>query len=182
MTIEAAWGLGEAVVSGAVTLDNYVVDRADGSLLEDTVATKTVMHVRDEATGETIKREAPDDKRTERVLTDDEIDRPVTMGKQIEEHYELPQDVEWAIYKSDVYILQSRPITTIDESALDSDTNGGTVNLANGGPETGAPDDETDILMHGVGTAWEARLVGPESFASWTTSTKSMRATSLLPR
>ncbi|ELY94351.1 phosphoenolpyruvate synthase [Natrialba chahannaoensis JCM 10990] len=120
MIIEAAWGLGEAVVSGAVSPDNYVVEREDRSV-DVTVAEKKVMHVKDEETGETVEREVPGNKRNARVIDDEEIDRLLDLGERVEDHYDTPQDVEWAIAGGDVYMLQSRPITTIDESESAAD-------------------------------------------------------------
>ncbi|RKD95409.1 phosphoenolpyruvate synthase [Halopiger aswanensis] len=119
MIIEAAWGLGEAVVSGAVSPDNYAVTRDDRSI-DVTVAEKKVMHVKDEETGETVERPVPDEKQTERVISDEEIDALVDLGERVEDHYDEPQDVEWAIVEGDVYMLQSRPITTIDDSSGDA--------------------------------------------------------------
>jgi len=116
VTIEAAWGLGEAVVSGAVTPDNYVIDRETGDLKEETVAEKKVMHVRDPETGETVERAVPEDKREQRVLTDAELDELRETGAEIEAYYGTPQDIEWAIEDGSVYLLQSRPITTIDDA------------------------------------------------------------------
>ncbi|MFB6255567.1 MAG: phosphoenolpyruvate synthase, partial [Haloplanus sp.] len=115
--IEAAWGLGEAVVSGAVSPDNYVVDRTTGEVETTTVATKKVMHVKDDETGETVEREVPEDKRDQQVLTQAEVDRLIQLGKKVEDHYGEPQDVEWAVAGGEVYMLQSRPITTIDDGA-----------------------------------------------------------------
>ncbi len=115
--IEAAWGLGEAVVSGSVSPDNYHIDRETNELEEVTVADKKVEMVRDPETGETITQPIEDDRRTARVLTEAEIDELVTMGARVEEHYETPQDVEWAIADGTVYMLQSRPITTIGENS-----------------------------------------------------------------
>ncbi|ELY91271.1 phosphoenolpyruvate synthase [Natrinema altunense] len=129
MIIEAAWGLGEAVVSGAVSPDNYVIDRKDRSM-DVTVAEKKVKHEKDEATGQTVEREVPEDKRTQRVISDDEIDSLMDLGERVEDHYDEPQDVEWAIVGGDVYMLQSRPITTIDED--DSDTATGSVDPTKG--------------------------------------------------
>jgi len=114
--IEAAWGLGEAVVSGAVSPDNYVVDRETGDIEEVTVADKKVMHEKDPETGETVEREVPEERRNARVLSDDEIRELVALGERVEEHYGVPQDVEWAMAEGETYMLQSRPITTIDES------------------------------------------------------------------
>jgi len=116
LIVEAAWGLGEAVVSGAVSPDNYVVDRETGELIEVTVADKKLMHTRDPDTGETVEREVPDDRREAQVLTDDELAELLAIGRRVEEHYGTPQDVEWAIADGEVYMLQSRPITTIQES------------------------------------------------------------------
>jgi pyruvate,water dikinase len=134
VTVEAAWGLGEAVVSGAVTPDNYVIDRVTGDLKEESIAVKKVMHVRDAETGETVERPVPDDRRESRVLSAAELDALQDLGEEIEDYYGDPQDVEWAIEGGEVYLLQSRPITTIDEGA----TEGG---VADGGL---ADADETD--------------------------------------
>ena len=129
--IEAAWGLGEAVVSGSVSPDNYVVDPNTGEVREVTVADKKVMCVRDEETGETVEREVPEERRTQRVLDEAEIIELVDLGETVEEHYGEPQDVEWAIYDGDVYMLQSRPITTISKGEIEeaepqeAKTNGG---------------------------------------------------------
>ncbi|WP_458185129.1 phosphoenolpyruvate synthase [Haladaptatus sp. NG-WS-4] len=114
--IEAAWGLGEAVVSGSVSPDNYVVDRSSAATEDITIADKKVMHAKDPETGETVEQAVPEDKRNARVLTDDDIARLVELGEEVEDHYETPQDVEWAILDDEVYMLQSRPITTIKES------------------------------------------------------------------
>ncbi|MFC7200365.1 pyruvate, water dikinase [Halospeciosus flavus] len=117
--VEAAWGLGEAVVSGSVSPDNYVVDRETGEVEDVTVADKKVMHVKDEESGETVEREVPDEKRTARVLSDEELEELVALGERVEDHYDTPQDVEWAIQGGDIYMLQSRPITTIDEERVE---------------------------------------------------------------
>jgi len=167
MIIESAWGLGEAVVSGSVSPDNYVIDREDGRVDEVTVAEKKVMHVRDEETGETVERSVPDEKREQRVLSDDELDSLRELGERVETHYETPQDVEWAIYDGDVYMLQSRPITTIDdgdigeadESRIDSDvgtdaqaeaTTDGSGAVESGGSDADARD---DVLVRGLGSS-----------------------------
>jgi len=149
--VESAWGLGEAVVSGAVSPDKYVVDRHSGEVTEATVATKKVMYVRDEETGETIERAVPDDRRDERVLSEAELDQLVGLGDEVETHYDTPQDVEWAIADDELYVLQSRPITTIDEDAGSGDTagadatgagasgaNGVASGVADGGSESGS--------------------------------------------
>ncbi|WP_313691001.1 phosphoenolpyruvate synthase [Halorarum halobium] len=138
--IEAAWGLGEAVVSGSVSPDNYVVDRETADVEEVTVADKKLMMEKDAETGETVEREVPDDRREQRVLSDGEIERLVELGRKVEDHYGDPQDVEWAIYDGDVYMLQSRPITTISDPAGvdDRDRQGDPAGEAASTPSTAA--------------------------------------------
>ena len=161
MIIEAAWGLGEAVVSGAVSPDNYVVDREEGTI-DVTIADKKVLHEKDEETGETVERGVPEEKREARVLSEAEIRRLVELGEHVEAHYETPQDVEWAIVGGEDYMLQSRPITTISGSqgpeaaaeaadAAKSVTDGsGGVEAASVGAEDVAPG---EVLVDGLGSS-----------------------------
>jgi len=113
--IEASWGLGETVVSGAVSPDNYVVDRRTGDIIQRKISSKNIMHIRDPKTGRTIKKETPKDLVDKPVLSDDEVLKLTEFGELIEKHYGSPQDVEWAIEKGKIYMLQSRPITTIQK-------------------------------------------------------------------
>ncbi|MGQ3412011.1 phosphoenolpyruvate synthase [Natrinema sp. LN54] len=165
MIIEAAWGLGEAVVSGAVSPDNYVIDREDRSM-DVTIAEKKVKHEKDEATGQTVEREVPEDKRTQRVVSGDEIDALMDLGERVEDHYGEPQDVEWAIVDGEVYMLQSRPITTIDESGSDAaDAEGGdpakgltdgsgSVQAAEGGSaDTADASGSGEVIVDGLGSS-----------------------------
>jgi pyruvate,water dikinase len=145
VTIEAAWGLGEAVVSGAVTPDNYVIDRETGELKKESVAQKKVMHVRDEETGETVERPVPEDRRGERVLDDEELLELREIGEMIEGYYGEPQDVEWASKDGEVYLLQSRPITTID------DTTATEKSVGDGGQTDGNGETDGDVLVAGLG-------------------------------
>jgi pyruvate,water dikinase len=114
--IEAAWGLGEAVVSGSVSPDNYVVSREHHTVEEVTIADKKLMHVKDPETGATSEIPVPDERREERVLSDEDLKRLVELGERVEEHYGTPQDVEWAMVDDEIFMLQSRPITTISDS------------------------------------------------------------------
>ncbi|WP_435182864.1 phosphoenolpyruvate synthase [Halobellus sp. EA9] len=148
--IEAAWGLGEAVVSGSVSPDNYVIDRETGEVETITVADKKTMMIKDEETGETIETEVPDDKRSVRVLEDGEIDELIELGERVEDHYGTPQDVEWAVHEGEIYMLQSRPITTIDdedEAVPDVEAAG-----ADGGIEADSAD-SGDVLLRGLGSS-----------------------------
>jgi len=157
MVIEAAWGLGEAVVSGSVSPDNYVVDRASGEVTDVTVAEKKIMCVRDDETGETVDREVPEAQREERVLSEAEIEELVGLGEAVEDHYGGPQDVEWAIVGDEVYMLQSRPITTISSGGIEEAE--GADAVANGGAKL------EEALLEGLGASpgiasGPARVVG----------------------
>lgn len=109
--IEGAWGLGESVVSGTVSPDYYVVDKKNQKITERKIATKNIMHTKN--SGKTIEAPVPDDMKNAKVLDDDEIFKLVELGDIVEELYGVPQDVEWAIKDKKVFMLQSRPITTI---------------------------------------------------------------------
>ena len=169
LIVEAAWGLGEAVVAGEVSPDNYVVDRASRDLDSVTVAEKNTMYVKSE-TGETVAEDVPDDKRTAQVLDESEIDRLVELGERVEDHYGEPQDVEWAIVDSEastdasdsraaephdgeVFMLQSRPITTITETdgAEDAGAGGAEAGVADG---NGAADTTAEeVILTGLGAS-----------------------------
>ncbi|GAA0247117.1 pyruvate, water dikinase [Haladaptatus pallidirubidus] len=150
--IEAAWGLGEAVVSGSVSPDNYVVDRASNATEDITIADKKMMHTKDAETGETVEREVPDDKRNARVLSEEDINRLVELGEEVENHYETPQDVEWATVGDDVFMLQSRPITTISDSgSIEADTNEGVAD-GSGGVQTEMGSGH-EVIVNGLGAS-----------------------------
>ncbi|UTF52132.1 phosphoenolpyruvate synthase [Natronosalvus rutilus] len=170
MIIEAAWGLGEAVVSGAVSPDNYVVSREDGSV-DVTVAEKKVMHVKDEETGETVEREVDEDRRNARVLSDRDLEQLVELGERVESHYDTPQDVEWAMIDGDIYMLQSRPITTIeggfdpdvetsglDQSGVEADaatgiTDGSGSQAVAGGESADSSSKTGEVIVDGLGSS-----------------------------
>ena len=111
--IEATWGFGEALVSGLVVPDNYLVARADRRLLRSFVPAKTVMLVRDPS-GHGLRQElVPSEAERERVLTDSEVQALIELAERVEAYFGAPQDIEWAIEGDTVYLLQSRPITTL---------------------------------------------------------------------
>lgn len=109
--IEAIWGLGEYLVLGEVSPDHYVVDKTR-KILQKKIGQKSIALVRDHVTGKSIQVKTPDEKIGAQVLTDDEISKLVKYGKQLEEHYGKPQDVEFAIEQSIIKIVQTRPVTT----------------------------------------------------------------------
>jgi len=116
IVIEGHWGLGEAVVSGAVTPDEWVVDKNTLEIVERRIVEKKYELVRDPVTGKTIKREIPPERRKAPSLTDEEVKLLAELAIKIEKHYGMPMDIEWAVDKDmkfpeSVFIVQARPET-----------------------------------------------------------------------
>jgi pyruvate, water dikinase len=112
LVIEGAFGLGEAVVSGSVTPDRYVVDKTTGRIIERNLARKAIA-IEPDPGGGTHTRTLSEDEATAVVLDEGEIATLAKLGVQIERHYGAPQDTEWAFDPAGVvWMLQSRPVTT----------------------------------------------------------------------
>ncbi|MFB0501972.1 MAG: phosphoenolpyruvate synthase [Candidatus Bathyarchaeia archaeon] len=116
IVIEANWGLGESVVSGAITPDNYVVDKKTLKIIDKKIAKKVIEYVPHPKTGKTIHANVPAERQQKPCLTEKEIVKLTELAKRIEEHYGQPQDIEWAIernlpFPENVLIVQSRPET-----------------------------------------------------------------------
>ncbi len=111
IVIEGGYGLGESIVSGSITPDTYYVDKGSMKILEKKV------HKQQWMTSPTPngceKVEVQKAKQEKQKILDSQILELAKIGKQIELHYRNPQDIEWGIEKNNVYILQSRPITTL---------------------------------------------------------------------
>ncbi len=110
MLINATWGLGEALVSGQVNPDAYVVDKVSGRVLSVALGGKE----RQTVTRNQSVTDAPmpEDRRQARTLTDAQAARLAELGRQVEALFGAPQDVEWAIAGERVHLLQARPVTT----------------------------------------------------------------------
>jgi len=110
VVIEAVFGLGEGIVSGRINPDNYKVNR-NIEILETRIADKKKALVRN-SSGNTEEVRLTENKSQSPVLTESEIQRLADLGLSIEKHYKKPQDIEFAIAGGEIYIVQSRPITT----------------------------------------------------------------------
>ena len=110
LSIDAGFGLGEAMVSGLVNTDFYKV--IDDKIIEKKIPSKklAIYPVKD---GGTITREIELNQQANQVLTDVKILKLAQIGKQIEAHFGRPQDIEWCLADDEIYIVQSRPITTL---------------------------------------------------------------------
>lgn len=113
VVINAAWGLGEAIVSGAVTPDLFIVDKNTCHILSRQVATKEIMTVR--AAGGTQVQPVPAHRQKQAVLSEAEALKLAHLGLQIESLYGIPMDIEWAATGEDLFILQARPITALPD-------------------------------------------------------------------
>jgi pyruvate,water dikinase len=112
VVIEAAFGLGEVVVGGQVEVDTYTLSKAGPRLRQARIGRKAFAIVRDREGRE--KREVlSDDRALRRVLSDDEVERLGALALQVERHYGVPQDIEWAEAGGAFYLVQARPITTL---------------------------------------------------------------------
>ena len=111
ITIEGAWGLGSAVVSGEVTPDRWVVAKLTGEIPVRDISDKHIRQV--PAPGGGVRdEETPADQRHAPCLSDAELQRLKDIARQAERHYGRPQDIEWAIeHGGDILLLQSRPET-----------------------------------------------------------------------
>jgi len=111
MVIEAGFGLGEAIVSGQVTPDTYIVHKKDFTILDISISEQKMAIVRS-VKGNLRKKLSPSSGRKQK-LAGRQIVGLAKLCKKIEEHYHHPQDIEWAWAKGKFYITQSRPITTL---------------------------------------------------------------------
>ena len=112
ITIDASYGLGEALVAGLVTPDLYKVDKGSLQIIDVEIADKQVA-IRPLPEGGTAQETLSGEERTARVLADAQAILLAEIGRRIETHYGQPQDIEWAIENGRIYILQSRPITSL---------------------------------------------------------------------
>lgn len=113
LVIEAGYGLGETVVSGSITPDTYKINKKSMEITSKSISTQTWKLTRVGDKNEKVPVEK--DMQKEQKISDDEILLLAKYCLDIENHYNFPQDIEWAIEDGKIYIVQSRPITTLKE-------------------------------------------------------------------
>jgi pyruvate,water dikinase len=117
IAVEAVFGLGEAIVSGEITPDLYVLDKTSLRIAEKRVVNQERQLVRNPQAGAedeaNIWLAVPDELRQQQKLSDEQIVALATIGKRVEEHYGFPQDIEWAVEGGELDILQTRPVTAL---------------------------------------------------------------------
>jgi len=113
--VESVWGLGEMIVQGSVVPDTYVVQKGSFMILSKEISDQKVQLIRK---GEkTEEREVPVKWRDKQKITNEEIIVLANLANKLQEHYYFPQDIEWAKEGKNLYITQTRPVTTIGRTA-----------------------------------------------------------------
>lgn len=143
--IEGGYGLGEAIVGGKITPDTYIVDKKTFEIKSKKISTQQIKIMRSRIQVGTTKAEIPPDKQKSQKLMDSKIKELAQIGNKIEEHYMFPQDIEWAVEKGQLYILQSRAITTIKKKEENPD---GTIKK-----EEPTPDLKGEAIAKGMGAS-----------------------------
>jgi pyruvate,water dikinase len=116
IAIDSSWGLGEAVVGGEVTPDNFLIDKVIFEVVKRVISPKHIEFVVDWANGCVVRREVEPERQLQPSLTEAEVVAVAKMAKRAEKFYGRPQDVEWAVdadlpAPDNVVVLQSRPET-----------------------------------------------------------------------
>jgi pyruvate,water dikinase len=123
VALNASWGLGEAVVAGEVTPDEYLVSKVTGELVRSQIGDKRVEHLPAGAAGGTVRVEVPEDRRACACLDGSHLAALLDVARRVERHFGAHQDIEWAIARRDLlpdslFVLQSRPVTVMPRRAV----------------------------------------------------------------
>ncbi len=132
IVVESVWGLGEMIVQGSVTPDHFEVDRDKWTIRHKEISSQKVMLSKEGGT--TKQNKVPQSKVDQQKVPDEVILKVAKIGQKLQEHYNWPQDVEWAYEKDKIYIVQTRPITTM-KAIESSNTIGETANIEGGTPK-----------------------------------------------
>lgn len=145
IVIEAIYGLGELIVGGEINPDMYVIDKQKKEIKKIEVRKKQFGLFRNE-NGENEKQDIPLEEQSRQVLTDVEIKELARLGRKLEDYYGLPQDVEWAVEKGQLFLVQTRAVTTFKPTVCAA--------------EKGVCEEEGKILLKGE-TASGGAAFGP---------------------
>lgn len=118
VVLEAVWGLGENIVQGAVTPDHYEVDKSSMEIIRKDCVRQTIEMVRKD--GVTKDFPVPESRQDRPKLTDHQILEVARLGIRLQQHYFFPQDSEWAMEAGKIFLVQTRPITTLHETSKKS--------------------------------------------------------------
>ena len=126
MIVNASYGLGEAIVSGEVTPDSFIIDRTSFAVKTSVIGAKEQMVIADEGQGTRYTAVEPEDRQRE-SLTTDELRQLHDLACEVESAFDaVPQDIEWLFSNGGLWLLQSRPITNLLPPPLAGRSLGGT--------------------------------------------------------
>ena len=143
--VEACFGLGEAIVSGSVNPDSYIVDKNSMEIKSKSISEQEWAYVKDE-NGKTVKKTIKEEMKKIQKLKEGEVIGLAKIAKHLEDHYQKPQDIEWAIEKEKIYVVQTRPITTIKKI---EDEKTGEISIEEQANEQGTDISEANVLATG---------------------------------
>ncbi len=112
--VEAVWGLGEMIVQGSVVPDTYAVQKDTYAILSKVISDQAIQLIKKGS--KTIETEVPPKLRDKQKISDEEIVKLAKLAARLQEHYYYPQDIEWAKEGKELYIVQARPVTTIEST------------------------------------------------------------------
>ncbi|MFZ2153197.1 MAG: phosphoenolpyruvate synthase [Microgenomates group bacterium] len=120
--IETVWGLGEYIVQGQVTPDQIILDKSNWGIVSKNHVSQDVMLVKSQ--NETSEVPVPKSKQNKIKISDEFAVKIAKVGQKLHNHYGKPQDIEFAIFKNELFIVQTRPITTVasNQKTLNSQT------------------------------------------------------------
>jgi pyruvate,water dikinase len=152
IVIEAVLGLGEAIVSGEVTPDLFILDKDSLRILSKKVHSQEWQLVKnpEEVEGDrNVKIPIAKNLQSQQKISDEEVVELARLGKSIESHYQFPQDIEWAKETGNLFVTQARPVTTIKEKVaeLNAEIGGAAVLLAGSPASPGMACGPVKILM-----------------------------------
>ena len=122
IVVETVWGLGEYIVQGRVTPDSHLIDKTTWQVVSHNTVPQDVELVR--AEHETKEINVPQNKQNKQKISNDLAVKIAKIGQKLHNHYGKPQDIEFAVVKNEVFIVQTRPITTIiaNQKTIDTQT------------------------------------------------------------
>jgi pyruvate,water dikinase len=127
--IESVWGLGEMIVQGSVIPDKYVVQKGTFAILSKEISDQSIQLIRVN-NGDNKEVEVPKGIRDKQKISDEEVVKLAKIGAKLQEHYYFPQDAEWAKEKGVLYLVQTRPVTTIAETAKTAKSEKGEIKIS----------------------------------------------------
>ncbi|VVB82278.1 Phosphoenolpyruvate synthase [uncultured archaeon] len=144
--IEAVFGLGEGIVSGTITPDKYIVSQ-NLEVLDKKLSDKKIAITRDSGGGQTLIK-LSEEKSKQQVLKDYEIKKLAEISLRLEEHYKKPQDIEFAIEGEEIFIVQTRAITTIGKKTEGGKAISGEIILSGLGASPGIGSGKVKIIRN----------------------------------